>query len=98
LINFYKKSFEILTLLFYFDENFLYSWTTTGLGDDFKNIGKPRPVPSIKDVPVVDLAVGGMHTLALCADGTVRIRLESKHEKVFNLWYSLFFLFLFFDL
>ncbi|KAI9477469.1 ran exchange factor Prp20/Pim1 [Coemansia mojavensis] len=40
-----------------------------GLGDDMIERKKPFPVPQLESVKVVDLACGGLHTVALAADG-----------------------------
>ncbi|KAJ3369221.1 hypothetical protein GGF31_005503 [Allomyces arbusculus] len=42
-----------------------------GMGEDVQDAAKPKPVPDLKGVAVVDVAVGGLHNLALTADGKV---------------------------
>ncbi|KAJ2476685.1 hypothetical protein IWW56_004781, partial [Coemansia sp. RSA 2131] len=40
-----------------------------GLGEDMLERKKPFPVPAIKDQSIVDVVSGGLHTMALDADG-----------------------------
>ncbi|KAJ1808015.1 hypothetical protein LPJ77_002639 [Coemansia sp. RSA 2523] len=40
-----------------------------GLGEDMLERKKPFPVPAIKDQAIVDVVSGGLHTMALDADG-----------------------------